>query len=142
MNAEDPDHVVVDYVGLFTDEDHGYSFAIQSYGSYFLESYSLEDLIAGGADWAFGQMADGVITFTEAENFILYVDGEYAADTNANGEFAVYLPEAYAAMPVKAQKAPAKKHPRYTISKKSKKSPKTLGKRMLKTNLKPAVLKR
>ena len=142
VNAEDPDHVVVDYVGLFTDEDHGYSFAIQSYGSYFLESYSLEDLIAGGADWAFGQMANGVITFTEAENFILYVDGEYAADTNANGEFAVYLPEAYAAMPVKAQKAPAKKHPRYTISKKSKKSPKTLGKRMLKTNLKPAVLKR
>ncbi|MBR4758362.1 MAG: hypothetical protein IK084_06095, partial [Bacteroidaceae bacterium] len=112
VNAEDPDHVVVDYVGLFTDEDHGYSFAIQSYGSYFLESYSLEDLIAGGADWAFGQMANGVITFTEAENFILYVDGEYAADTNANGEFAVYLPEAYAAMPVKAQKAPAKKHPR------------------------------
>ncbi|MBP5381229.1 MAG: hypothetical protein J6Y39_05830 [Bacteroidaceae bacterium] len=142
VNAEDPDHVVVDYVGLFTDEDYGYSFAIQSYGSYFLESYSLEDLIAGGADWAFGQMANGVITFTEAENFILYVDGEYAADTNANGEFAVYLPEAYAAMPVKAQKAPAKKHPRYTISNKGKKSPKTLGKRMLKTNLKPTVLKR
>ena len=140
VNAEDPNNVYVEYQGLFSLAD-GTAISIESDGAYYMRKYDvdIETINTAMGPGCFGELANDIIKFEDAGNFTVYVDddGYYG---NINGAFAVYLPEAYAAMPVKAQKAPAKKYPRSNLRNK-KKEYKSLG-RVLKTNVQPISMKK
>ena len=110
VNAEDPDHVYIEYQELFDDDG---VIGIQSYGAYFLSQGYSTAVIDANMSGCFGKLEDGVISGWGTKRFYAYVDGEIYNFGNGNGAFEIMLPEAYENLEVKAKvaarKAAAKK---------------------------------